>query len=177
LREIKSNENGLWTTALVIIERMKAIESCPRLVDIYYEVGKFKDDEWNRAVVSTLMKLRYLPPKDLYRNYVLKCLKRNLDSFYLLVEYCNVDPVEALPLLSGELVDNILSEEVLSCPIPKIGKSLQGVSLLIAYLIIAFKSYPDDYLPQLLELVNLQKPKAALYLKEVVANYLDSEFA
>lgn len=175
LQEIKSNEYGLCGTALVVIEEMKAVELCPRIVDIYNEVSKYKDDDWQRAVVSVLMQLRYLPPKDLYHSYILEYMKKNKNSFYLLVQYCNVDPNEALPLLSKELVENILSEELLSKPPEKIGNSLQGIGVLIGFLIANFKNNPTDYLPELLKFVYVKKPKAAIYLKAVidtVVNYL-----
>lgn len=177
LREIRSNENDLCGTALVVIEEMKAVELCPRIVDIYNEVSKYKDDEWKRAVVYVLMQLRYLPPQKLYHNYVLDYMKNNKDSFYLLVQYCNVNPKEALPLLSEELVKNILSEELLLQIPAKIINSLEGINVLIAFLVAYFKNNPNDYLPDLLELVYMKKPKAAIYLKTVIVNYLNSEFA
>jgi hypothetical protein len=177
LREIKSNENDLCGTALIIIEKMRAVELCPRIVDIYYEISKYKDDLWKRAVVSVLMRFRYLPPKDLYRSYVFEYMKKNEISFFLLVQYCNVNPVEALPLLSNEIIEKMLSEKLLSQPPEKIGTSLQGIGLLIADLITNFKDNPNDYLPKLLEIVNAKKHKAAVYLRAVIINYLSSEFA
>ena len=177
LREIKSNEHELCMTALAVILEMKAVELCPRIVDIYNEVSKYKDDEWKRAVVYVLMQLRYLPPQKLYHNYVLDYMKNNKDSFYLLVQYCNVNPKEALPLLSEELVKNILSEELLLQIPAKIINSLEGINVLIAFLVAYFKNNPNDYLPDLLELVYMKKPKAAIYLKTVIVNYLNSEFA
>ena len=42
LREIKYNKNNLWGTALIIIEEMRAVELCPRIVDIYNEVASIE---------------------------------------------------------------------------------------------------------------------------------------
>ncbi len=178
LREIKSNEHELCMTALAIIVEMKEVELCPRIVDIYNEINKYKDDEWKRVVVVyVLMQLRYLPPKDLYRNYVLNFMKKNENSFFLLVQYCNVNPVEALPLLSNELVKNILSEKLLSHPPERVSNSLQGIGLWVAHLIANFKNNPEDYLPKLLNLVYAKNNKAGVFLKNAIVNYLSSEFA
>ena len=177
LREIISNEHELCGAALIIIEEMKAVELCPRIVDIYNKISKQKDDEWKKAVIFVLMNLRYLPPKELYHNYVLEYMKINKNSFHLLVRYCNVNPEEALSLLSDELIENILSEELLSLPPIKIGNSLQGIGVLIGFLVAHFKNNPNDYLPDLLNLVYMKNTKAATYLKDVIVNYLCSEIA
>ena len=177
LREIKSNEYGLCVTALMLIQEIKAVELCPHLVDIYKEVSAYKDEEWKKNIILVLMELRYSPPKELYQNYVLEYLNLNKNSFYLLVQYCNVNPQKALLLLSNELVENILSEELLTHPPEKIGNSLQGINVLIGFLIASFKNNPNDYLPELLKLVYKKKAKAAIYLKSALINYLSNDFA
>ena len=84
---------------------------------------------------------------------------------------------EALPLLANELVEKILSDELLSKPPEKITNSLQSISVFIAFLVAYFKNNPTDYFSDLLQLVYVKKAEAAIYLKDVIVNYLSSEFA
>jgi hypothetical protein len=177
LREIKSNMYEMRYTVLAIIQEMKAVELCPYIVDIYNEQKINMDNECKRAIISLLMRFRYLPPQNLYKQYIVDYMKNNKNSFYLLVQYCNVSPKEALPLLAKEFVENILSkEDILNNLIP-INNSLHGIYILISFLVYHFKKNPVDYLPELLELIYAKNPKSAIYLKDIIIDYLNSEFA
>ena len=91
---------------------MRASEIAPDIERIYEEAKSLKDESWKRSVIEALMKLRYIVPKTLYSEYVSSYLSKYPDdAFFLLVQYCNVNPEEALPLLAGfyanALVGNI----------------------------------------------------------------------
>ncbi|MDR1543946.1 MAG: hypothetical protein LBS50_05980 [Prevotellaceae bacterium] len=177
LREIKFNANELRYTALIIIEEMKAVELCPYIVNIYNEIEDDIDSECKKIIISLLMNLRYLPPQELYKKYVLNYIENNQNSFYLLVQYCNVSPTEALPLLANEFTENILSKEnMLNNPRP-IGNSLCGIYVLISFLVSYFYKNSINYLLKLLNLVSFKNITAGIYLKNAIVNYFNSDWA
>lgn len=165
LDEIKSNENGFGGIALLTIVEMKASEFAPYIERIYNEIATQKDENWKQSIIEALMKLRYVESKVLYHEYVTSFLNRQPDNaFFLLVQYCNVDPDSALPLLSEFYVKNLLKNA-----------EMQGfLESRIGFLISYFIQNPVDYLPELIKQASAKNRDVGLRLKGLLINYLSS---
>jgi len=165
LNEIKTNENGFCEIALLTIDEMGALELAPGIESIYNEMKHIKDDRWKHSVVETLMKLRYSKPKLLYAEYVSSYIKKQPDgAFFLLVQYCNVDPEKALPLLSEFYVEYLFKNT-----------EMQGfLESRIGFLVSYFLKNLNDYLPDLVKQTLAKNKKVGLHLKSLIVNHLNS---
>ncbi|MBP8766342.1 MAG: hypothetical protein KBH30_12555 [Ferruginibacter sp.] len=166
LDEIKSNENGFAEIALLTIVEMRAIELAPDIEKIYYEIAPFKEENWRHSIIEALMKLGYVEPKTLYREYVTSFLiKQPNNAFFLLVQYCNVDPKEALPLLSDFYVKNLCDN-----------KEMQSfLESRIGFLVNYFLQNPIDYFPELVKQTTARNSGVGTYLKKSLLDYLNSK--
>jgi len=165
LNEIKTNENGYGEIALQTFVEMRASEIAPDIERIYEEAKSLKDESWKRSVIEALMKLRYIVPKTLYSEYVSSYLSKYPDdAFFLLVQYCNVNPEEALPLLAGfyanALVGNIEIRSLLE----------SRIGFLFSY----FIDNPNDYLPDLIILTAKINREAGFQLRNLILEYFES---
>lgn len=162
LNEIKTDENGYCSTAIITITDMGLVEYAPQIVQIYDELSSLKDETWKHSVVESLMRLRYSPPQFLYADYVTSYLQKyKYKSFCFLVLYCNVNIDKALSLIADIYSTYLLDKEVASF--------LEGK---IYFLVNAFIQNSTDYLPKLVEQVYAKNEKAGLYLKNIVIDYL-----
>jgi hypothetical protein len=165
LNEIKTNINGFGEVALLTIVEMKASELGSAIKKIYDEEKSLKGEEWKHSIIEALMKLRYKVPKTLYSEYVSSYLRKHPDdAFFLLVQYCNVDPEEALPLLAGFLTKALVGRiEIRSFLESRIG-----------FLFSYFADNPKDYLPDLIRQTAAKDKKAGLYLRNMLLDYFNS---
>ena len=166
LDEIKTNENGFDEVALQTIMKMGSLELAPSIERIYNEMRYLKDDRWKHSIVETLMKLRYSKPKLLYAEYVTSYLNKEPDEvFYLLVQYCNVDPEKALPLLSGFYMEYLFKDTEMQ----------RFLEIRTGFLVSYFVENPKDYFPDLVKQTLAKNKKVGLYLKNLIVNYLNSD--
>lgn len=99
LDEIEQNVKGLYSVALQTIIELKQIELAPEIERIFIKNRNVKDEKWSYAIIETLLKLNYATP--IYYDFITHYLKDNPGKgFFLLVQYCNVDPDKGVPLLS-----------------------------------------------------------------------------
>lgn len=162
LNEIRTNENNFGQVALVTIVEMNASELGADIEAIYNEMWPSKDERWRYSIIEALMRLRYTPPKLLYKDFVNAYLKDHHDkSFFLLVQYCNVDPEEALPLLSEYYVTD-LSE-------------VKNKDYIIGYICSYFLKNPLNYFPDFVRLITKINKDAGFHLKSLLLKYLNSE--
>jgi len=99
LDEIEQNINGLYSIALQTIIELKQIELAPEIERIFIKNRNVKDEKWSYAIIETLLKLNYATP--IYYDFITHYLKDNPGKgFFLLVQYCNLDPDKGVPLLS-----------------------------------------------------------------------------
>jgi hypothetical protein len=163
LNEIKTNINGFGEISLQTIVEMRALEIAPEIERIFEEEKTLKDGHWKHSVIVALMRLRYTVPKTLYSDYVSSYLRKDPDNaFFLLVQYCNVDPEEALPLLSGLYAKALVgNNEMRNFLVSRIG-----------FLFSYFMDNPNDYLPDLILQTANKNREAGLYLKNLLLNFI-----
>lgn len=168
LDEIKNNENRFGEIALLTLVEMKALELAPYIEGIFNEVATKKDENWKQSIIEALMKLRYVEPKALYYEYVTSFLSKQPDNaFFLLVQYCNVDPANAIPLLSEFYVKNLLRNV-----------DMQGfLESRIGFLVSYFIENPGDNLFELNKLVLLKNRNVGQHLKKILLCYFGSSMA
>jgi hypothetical protein len=163
LDEIKNNENGLANVGLLTIVEMGASEYAPYIKRIYEEMAQQKDENWKYSIIEALMKLKYVEPKELYHEYVTSFLRRNQDSaFFLLVQYCNVDPDSAIPLLAEFYIKYIFRDNQMQ----------SFLENRINYLVAYFLENPIDYLPELIRQITVMDKNVGLYLKRLIIEHL-----
>jgi hypothetical protein len=166
LDEIKTNEYNMWKMAVDTLLRINMDETewlGKELTNIYKEVSIFKDEEWKQIVMGLLMNMYYSVPKDLYWNYVKEQMKKNQDTYFLLLDYCKVDTFRAMALLSDYFVENISKKTM----------TLTNMGFLMKVL----EKHPTENLLELLSGVSKKNQKAYLHLKEIIINYLRSDTA
>lgn len=166
LNEISNNEFGFGEIALLTFIEMNAIEVAPNIASIYYEKKDLKDDRWKSSIIEALMKLRYKEPKKLYADYVTSFLiKKPDDAYFLLVQYCNVDPELALPMLSDFYVRNLFRDAEMQ----------SFLESWIGFLFSYFIKNPIDYFPELIKQTTDKDRAVGLHLKELLLEYLSSK--
>lgn len=162
LNEIRTNKNNFGQVALVTIVQMNASELGADIEAIYNEMWPVKDEKWRYSIIEALMKLRYTPPKSLYKDFVNAYLKDHPDdSFFLLVQYCIVDPEEALPLLSDYYVKNLFD--------------YKNQDYIIGYICSYFLKIPLNYFPDFVRQTTTINKDAGFHLKNQILKYLNSE--
>lgn len=168
LDEIKLNKNGFYPIALQTISEMGEQELAPSIERIYNEIASDKDEQWKYSIIELLMKLRYGSPKALYSEFVTSFLKDQPErGYFLLVQYCNVDPEHALPLLSNFYANYLVS-----------GKEMQGfLESRIGFLFSYFIENPTDHFSDLIRQTFIKNNEAGLHLKELLIEYLNSSMA
>jgi len=166
LEEIKLNENEMYPIALQTISEMGEQELASSIERIYHEVALNKDEQWKYSIIELLMKLRYDSPKALYSEFVASFLKNQPDrGFFILVQYCNVDPEKAIPLLS-DFYANYLEQNM---------QMQDFLESRIGFLFSFFVENPIDYLPDLVRQTLMRNNRAGMHLKELILNYLKSD--
>lgn len=166
LKEIKNNENGLGEIALLTIVELGASEKASDIERIYKEVAHLKSDSWKHSIIEALMKMRYSKSKALYFEYVNAYLIKNPDSsYFLLVQYCNVDPEKALPLLSDFYVKYLLGDKQMR----------NFLESRIGFLLSYFIKNPIDYLPELIRETLRKNKETGVYLKNLLIRYFKSD--
>jgi hypothetical protein len=165
--EIKLDRNGFYSIALQTINEMRTQELAPRIEKIYNEVAPYKDEQWKYSIIELLMKLRYDSPKDLYSEFVTSFLKSHPEkSYFILIQYCNVDPERAIPLLSDYYANYFLNKDMQDFMDSRIG-----------FLFSYFIENPIDYFPDLIRRTFVMNKAAGLHLKELLIEYLNGDMA
>jgi hypothetical protein len=167
LDEIKLDRNGFYSIALQTINEMRTVELAPRIEKIYNEVAPYKDEQWKYSIIELLMKLRYDSPKGLYSEFVTSFLKSHPEkSYFILIQYCNVDPERAVPLLSDYYANYFLNKDMQDFMDSRIG-----------FLFSYFIENPIDYFPDLIRRTFVRNKAAGLHLKELLIEYLNGDMA
>lgn len=167
LDEIKLDRNGFYSIALQTINEMRTVELAPRIEKIYNEVAPYKDEQWKYSIIELLMKLRYDSPKGLYSEFVTSFLKSYPEkSYFILIQYCNVDPERAVPLLSDYYANYFLNKDMQDFMDSRIG-----------FLFSYFIENPIDYFPDLIRRTFVRNKAAGLHLKELLIEYLNGDMA
>lgn len=165
LDEIKLDRNGFYSIALQTINEMGTQELAPSIEKIYNEVASYKDEQWRYSIIELLMKLRYGSPKALYSEFITSFLKIHPErGYFILVQYCNVDPERALPLLSDYYANSFLNKDMQDFMDSRIG-----------FLFSYFIENPIDYFPDLIRQTFVRNKAAGLHLKELLIEYLNGD--
>jgi len=107
--EIRTDQNKMGHLSLDIIEELKLKEVAPLICNIFKDVSAEKDFEWKWHTITTLMKLGYDQPKEVYNNYVIDYLINDKwhRGFLLLVLYGNVEKENSIVLLADYYHKNL----------------------------------------------------------------------
>lgn len=143
LREIQNNSYGLRDVALLTITEMKDSEVCSDILFIYEDQQYLQDEQWRYSVITTLMKIGYIPPKHIYSQFIKSYIRNNpggVNVYSLLIYYSNVDVYNGILLLSQYFCSSILDEEELKNS--------------IRFLLSVSKDYSKSFIPRLIEAVH-----------------------
>ncbi|HQN99335.1 MAG TPA: hypothetical protein PKU86_07780 [Bacteroidales bacterium] len=168
LNELEYNRNGFFSIALNTIVEMKAIELAPNIERIFIKNRNSNDESWGYSIIEALIKLNYTEPKLLYFDFVNNYLKNKPNkSYFLLVQYCNIDSDKGLQLLA-DYYSKFLLEDL------EMKNFLESrIGFLVSHLI---KS-SDGTLSELVKLVILKNKNAGRHLKKVLLDYFNSDMA
>ena len=165
LDEIKLDKYGFFSIAIQTIIEMKAEELSTQIEKIYNENRHLKDENWQYSIIVSLMKLKYTKSEFLYSDFVNSYLeKQPNNAFFLLVQYCNVDPEKAIPLLSKFYIENWFRNEVMST----------FLYSRIGFLVTSLIDDSNDNLSELVKLTYYKNNKIGLHLRNCILNFLSS---
>ncbi len=165
IKEIEQNKNGLFSIALQTVIELKLIELAPDIEKIFILNRNLKDDTWQYSIIEALLKLNYTVPKSLYYEFITNYLKNNPNKgYFILVQYCNVDPEKGLPLLADFFTKNLLkNSNMQSFLVSRIG-----------FLVSYFIGNARNYISELNKMVLLKDKDTGKYLKKVLLDYFSS---
>lgn len=168
VKEIEQNKHGLFSIALQTIIELKSLELAPAIEKIFIQNRNSKDEVWKYSLIEALLKLNYAAPTSLYYDFITNYLKNNPNKgYFILVQYCNVDPEKGLPLLSDFYSKFFLENSEM--------KSF--LESRIGFLVNYFIQNPEDYLYELNKLVLLKNKDAGRHLKKALLDYFNSSMA
>lgn len=174
LREIKYNTYALRSIAIPVLSELKDESIAPSIYEILNEVSDKIDDQTEKNIVETLFILRYKEPKWFYQEYLANYSKKVEQSgdesplFFFLILYLNVDPENALKMLSSYLVKHILSGD----------KQMESFfTNWMGYLFLRFSENSEIYLPKLICEVYAKNKISGDQLRKIMLNYLHSDLA
>lgn len=168
IKEIEQNNNGLFSVALQTIVELKSIELVPAIEKIFIQNRNSKDDAWKYSLIEALLKLNYSVPKSLYYDFITNYLKNNPNKgYFILVQYCSIDPEKGLPLLSDFYSKFFLENSEMQ----------SFLESRIGFLVSYFIENPGDCLSELNKLVLLKNRNAGRHLKKVLLDYFSSSMA
>lgn len=165
-KEIKQNRYGFFSIVLQLVIELKSIEFATRIESIYLQNKNTKDEIWQYSMIETLLKLNYITTSSIYDDFIETYFKEHPDnSFFILVQYCNINQAKGLPLLSDFYSKYLLNNG-------KMKSFLESrIGFLVDYLIA------KSSLSELNRLVVVKNKEAGLYLRKILLNYLNSNWA